>query len=160
MPSVLHTCLGNICRSPMAEAVFRDVVKKRGLEAEFEVIDSCGTAGYHIGEEPDERTVAVCRKNGIPIDHKARQLQRSDFDKFDYILAMDGWGNLKNIEKVRPKGSKAKVALFGSFDDGKDIEDPYYGGKDGFEKTYEQCVRYSEALLKEMGYPSPSDAKM
>ncbi|GAA5894813.1 tyrosine protein phosphatase LTP1 [Sporobolomyces salmoneus] len=159
MPSVLHTCLGNICRSPLAEAVFQDVVKKRGLEKEFQV-DSCGTAGYHIGEEPDERTVEVCRKHGVAIDHQARQLQRSDFDKFDYILAMDSWGNLKNIQKIQPKGSKAKVALFGSYDDGKDIVDPYYGGVEGFEKAYEQCVRYSEAFLKEIGYPAPSDAKM
>ncbi|GAA5924158.1 tyrosine protein phosphatase LTP1 [Sporobolomyces koalae] len=157
MPKVLMCCLGNICRSPMAEAVLQDVVNKRGLK-DFQV-DSCGTAGYHVGEEPDERTTSVCRKHGVPINSTARQLQRSDFDKFDYILAMDAWGNLKNIQKVQPKGSKAKVALFGSFDDGKDIEDPYYGGKDGFEKTYEQCVRYSEALLKEMGYP-PVDAKM
>ncbi|GAA5966020.1 hypothetical protein JCM3765_006540 [Sporobolomyces pararoseus] len=160
MPSVYFVCLGNICRSPMAEAVFQKVVKDRGLEQEFEIIESGGTAGYHIGEEPDERTVEVCRKHGVPVDHQAQQLKRSDFDKFDYILAMDSWGNLKNIEKVKPKGSKAKVALFGSYDDGKDIEDPYYGGNEGFEKAYKQCLRYSEAFLKELGYPSPSDAKM
>ncbi|GAA5832844.1 hypothetical protein JCM3766R1_007065 [Sporobolomyces carnicolor] len=160
MPSVLCCCLGNIARSPMAEAVLRDIVKKRGIDQDFDVIDSCGTAGYHIGEEPDERTVEVCRKHGVEIKHEAQQLQRSDFDKFDYILAMDSWGNLKNIQKVQPKGSKAKVALFGSFDDGKDIVDPYYGGMEGFEKAYSQCVRYSEAFLKELGYPPPSDAKM
>ncbi|GAA6008599.1 hypothetical protein JCM11491_003362 [Sporobolomyces phaffii] len=154
---VACTCLGNICRSPLAEAVLQDIANKRGLDIK---VESNGTAGYHIGEEPDERTVQVCRKNGVPINHEAQQLKRSDFDKFDYILAMDSWGNLKNIEKIRPKGSKAKVALFGSYDDGKDIVDPYYGGIEGFEKAYEQCVRYSEAFLKEIGYPAPSDAKM
>ncbi|GAA6061103.1 hypothetical protein JCM10212_006134 [Sporobolomyces blumeae] len=149
MPSVLMVCLGNICRSPMAEAVLQDMANKRGLDVK---VDSAGTAGYHVGEEPDERTVAVCRKHGVPINSTARQLQRSDFDKFDYILAMDSWGNLKNIQKVQPKGSKATVALFGSFGDGKEVADPYYGGDDGFERVYQQCVQYSEGLLKEMGF--------
>ncbi|CEQ39354.1 SPOSA6832_00880, partial [Sporobolomyces salmonicolor] len=153
----------NICRSPLAEAVFADIAKKRGYD-DIEV-DSAGTAGYHVGEEPDERyapppcirlvaeadhvtsgrrSVEVCRKHGVPINSHARQLQREDFHKFDYIVGMDSM-NMKNIESIRPKNSKAKVALFGSYGDGK--------GKDGFEKTYQQCVQYSEGLLKTMGYP-------
>ncbi|GAA5949385.1 hypothetical protein JCM21900_005631 [Sporobolomyces salmonicolor] len=150
MPKVLMVCLGNICRSPLAEAVFADMAKKRGYD-DIEV-DSAGTAGYHVGEEPDERSVEVCRKHGVPINSHARQLQREDFNKFDYIVGMDSM-NMKNIESIRPKNSKAKVALFGSYGDGKVINDPYYGGKDGFEKTYQQCVQYSEGLLKTMGYP-------
>ncbi|KAG0662273.1 hypothetical protein C6P46_003459 [Rhodotorula mucilaginosa] len=150
MPSVLFVCLGNICRSPLAEAVFADICKKRGLDIQA---DSAGTAGYHVGEEPDERSTAVCKKHGVPINSTCRQLAKSDFTRFDYIIGMDSM-NMRNIEKAKPANSTAKIALFGSFGDGKVIDDPYYGGPNGFEKTYQQCVQYSEGLLKEMGYGS------
>ncbi|GAA5826225.1 hypothetical protein JCM11251_007215 [Rhodosporidiobolus azoricus] len=149
MPSVLFVCLGNICRSPLAEAVFANICKQRGYD-EIKV-DSCGTAGYHVGEEPDERSVAVCRKHNVPINSTCRQLQKSDFTSFDYIVGMDKQ-NMSNIEKAKPKNSAAKIALFGSFGDGKVVDDPYYGRDDGFERVYQQCVRYSEGLLNDMGY--------
>jgi protein-tyrosine-phosphatase len=85
---VLFVCLGNICRSPLAEAIFKDKLKKKGLERFFEV-DSCGTSNYHIGDQPDSRTIANARKNGIAIDHCGRQFTANDFGDFDYILAMD-----------------------------------------------------------------------
>ncbi|GAA5959907.1 hypothetical protein JCM8115_004899 [Rhodotorula mucilaginosa] len=174
MPSVLFVCLGNICRSPLAEAVFADICKKRGLDIQA---DSAGTAGYHVGEEPDERSTAVCKKHGVPINSTCRQLAKCDFTRFDYIIGMDSMvrhsslntrttraqtdepvggvlQNMRNIEKAKPANSTAKIALFGSFGDGKVIDDPYYGGPNGFEKTYQQCVQYSEGLLKEMGYGS------
>ncbi|BGP53233.1 hypothetical protein JCM8202_002560 [Rhodotorula sphaerocarpa] len=150
MPAVLFVCLGNICRSPLAEAVFADVVHKRGLDIK---VDSAGTAGYHVGEEPDERSVAVCQKHGVPINSTCRQLAKADFTRFDYVIGMDSM-NMRNIEKAKPGNSTAKIALFGSFGDGKVIDDPYYGGPNGFEKTYQQCVQYSEGLLKDMGYGS------
>ncbi|GAA6047990.1 hypothetical protein JCM3770_006459 [Rhodotorula araucariae] len=147
MPSVLFVCLGNICRSPLAEAVFADMAKKRGYDIE---VDSAGTAGYHIGEEPDERSVETCQKHGVPINSVCRQLEKADFTRFDYIVGMDSM-NMRNIEKAKPRDATAKIALFGSFGDGKVIEDPYYGGPGGFEKTYRQCVQYSEGLLRAMG---------
>ncbi|KAF8311425.1 phosphotyrosine protein phosphatase [Cantharellus anzutake] len=140
---VLIVCLGNICRSPMGHAVMEHEAKKKGLNL---VVDSAGTAAYHEGEEPDERTVATCKKHGVPIDHLARAVVQNDFKTFDYILASDTQ-NLENLRRVAPKGSKAKIALFGSFDDNKPIQDPYYGGMRGFEKTYEQCVQYSHAFF-------------
>ncbi|GAA5978994.1 hypothetical protein JCM10908_002764 [Rhodotorula pacifica] len=160
MPSVLFVCLGNICRSPLAEAVFADICKKRGLDIEA---DSAGTAGYHVGEEPDERSTAVCKKHGVPINSTCRQLAKSDFTRFDYIIGMVSLPlpmsqNMRNIEKAKPANSTAKIALFGSFGDGKVIDDPYYGGPNGFEKTYQQCVQYSEGLLKDMGYSGASDS--
>ena len=87
--NVLFCCLGNICRSPLAEAVFLDYVNRNGLRERFGVIDSCGTANYHEGEEPDPRTVAICRANDIPINSLARGVEPADFDKFDFIFGME-----------------------------------------------------------------------
>ncbi|KZT37408.1 LMWPc-domain-containing protein [Sistotremastrum suecicum HHB10207 ss-3] len=148
--SVLIVCLGNICRSPMGEAVLKEVAKQRGLDVS---VQSAGTAGYHVGEEPDERlvrylnrTVATCKKHNIPINHEAQQVGREDFRTFDYILGSDA-NNVRDLERLKPKDAKATVALWGSFDDGRPIADPYYGGIDGFERCYQQCVRYSNAFL-------------
>ncbi|KAH8099426.1 phosphotyrosine protein phosphatase [Cristinia sonorae] len=145
-PSALVVCLGNICRSPMGEAVLQHVAKQRGIDM---VVDSAGTAGYHVGEEPDERTVATCRKYGVPIDSLARQVSAEDFRRFTHILASDE-NNLRNLERMKPKDATAEVRLFGSYDDGKAIADPYYGGIGGFERCYQQCVRYSNAFLDEV----------
>ncbi|CCU98107.1 unnamed protein product [Malassezia sympodialis ATCC 42132] len=87
--NVLFCCLGNICRSPMAEAVFAHKVHQHALEEHFGVIDSCGTADYHEGEEPDMRTVRVCKSHNVPISHLARAIQPDDFHKFDYIFGME-----------------------------------------------------------------------
>ncbi|KAK4056234.1 Low molecular weight phosphotyrosine protein phosphatase [Microbotryomycetes sp. JL221] len=144
--NVLAVCLGNICRSPMAEAVVQHLANERGMDVK---VDSAGTAGYHIGEECDERTTATCKKHGVPISGEARQLERSDFDKFDYIVGMDKM-NMENIRRIQPKGSKAKVAMFGDYGDGKQVQDPYYGPKNGFETCYEQCVQYGNGLLDEI----------
>ncbi|KAF5375168.1 hypothetical protein D9758_000424 [Tetrapyrgos nigripes] len=137
---------GNICRSPMGEAVLRDVAKKRGIEIE---VDSCGTGGYHIGEEPDDRTIATCKKHNIPIEHSARQINTSDFTKFTHILASDE-SNLRTLKSMKPKNATAEVRLFGSYLDNKPIADPYYGGLNGFEKVYEQCKAFSDAFLDEV----------
>ncbi|MDX1629630.1 MAG: low molecular weight protein-tyrosine-phosphatase, partial [Fulvivirga sp.] len=95
MIKVLFVCLGNICRSPLAEGIFKKRIKEHGLVGQVEV-DSCGTSQYHIGEPPDERTVANAASNAIKLDHEARQFLKKDFRQFDYIIPMDD-ANLQNI---------------------------------------------------------------
>ncbi|KAI8818387.1 protein-tyrosine phosphatase [Fimicolochytrium jonesii] len=148
---VLFVCLGNICRSPMAEAVFAHITKERGLSSQFK-IDSAGTAGYHVGDSPDTRSMATCRKNGVDVSHVGRQVSKSDFTDFDWVLCMDE-SNLRDLQRIQPKGSKAKVQLFGDFDPEGDriIRDPYYGGPEGFDRNFAQVTRCSEQFLKELG---------
>ncbi|PWZ01911.1 putative LTP1-protein-tyrosine-phosphatase [Testicularia cyperi] len=150
--NVLFCCLGNICRSPMALAVFEDTAKKAGVRDKFDILDSCGTGNYHEGEEPDERTTALLRKRNIWYDENnfARGVRDADFSRFDYIFGMDV-NNVRNLKTMAPRGSTAKVYLFGEFDDGKPIADPYYSGGNGFEVTYKQCLRYSHAFLSHLG---------
>ncbi|KAI9246851.1 phosphotyrosine protein phosphatase I superfamily [Sporodiniella umbellata] len=147
--SVLFVCLGNICRSPMAEAVFTHTVKERKLQDKFSRIDSAGTAAYHTGETPDDRSVACCESHGVPVNHRARKVKEQDFNEFDYILCMDK-SNLRNLQSAAPKNSKAIVKLFGEYDPKGEliIEDPYYGGDEGFEHNFKQVVRASEGFLK------------
>ncbi|KAL2258833.1 hypothetical protein VTK26DRAFT_7690 [Humicola hyalothermophila] len=153
--SVLFVCLGNICRSTMAEGVFQSLAKKPPYKDRIGTIDSCGTGGYHIGEEPDNRTMSTLRKHGITdYVHFARKVSASDFDKFDYIFAMDR-SNLEDLQYMqrRKPGSKAKVMLFGEYSGtGKPevINDPYYGGTHGFDKAYEQATRFSTNFLKDV----------
>jgi len=150
--SVLFCCMGNICRSPMAEATFRDTVEKLGYAGRFSRIDSCGTSGYHVGNRPDYRTIETLRKNGITTDHCVRQVAQSDFEEFDYIFAMDE-ANLCNLKRIEPKRGKAKVMLFGYFDGKKRdeiVEDPYYGGNSGFTENFAQVVRFSKNFVREV----------
>ncbi|ORZ34072.1 phosphotyrosine protein phosphatase I superfamily [Catenaria anguillulae PL171] len=153
MPSVLFVCLGNICRSPMCEAVFAHMVREKGLAEQFPRIDSAGTAAYHIGSTPDERSVETCLANGVPVKHTARQVSKADFDEFDYIFCMDR-ENLANLKRIQPKSSKAVVRMFGEYDPQKQliIKDPYYGGMEGFQVNFEQAKRCSIAFLQELGY--------
>ncbi|EPX73877.1 dual specificity phosphatase Stp1 [Schizosaccharomyces octosporus yFS286] len=149
---VLFVCLGNICRSPMAEAVFRDEVEKAGVSEHFEIIDSCGTGAWHVGSWPDPRTVDVLFANGIHTDHVARKLKLTDFKKFDYIFAMDR-SNLQNIKRVCPSDAKTHISLFGDYGSAgvsKIVEDPYYGGDDGFQLCYEQLVDFSRNFIKKV----------
>ncbi|KAI0972180.1 phosphotyrosine protein phosphatase I superfamily [Xylaria arbuscula] len=158
--SVLFVCLGNICRSTMAEGVFRSIVKDPSSPYYnlIGTVDSCGTGGYHTGDDPDERTMATLRANGIHnYRHAARRLRDSDFKEFDYIFAMDN-SNHSDIRRRYGGGRKeengserAKVMLFGEFSGtGRKevVQDPYYIDGDAFEKTYEQCRRFSENFLK------------
>ncbi|AET38939.1 tyrosine protein phosphatase LTP1 Ecym_3455 [Eremothecium cymbalariae DBVPG len=149
--SVAFVCLGNICRSPMAEAVFKNKVKEHKVEDRFGVIDSFGTAGYHIGEEPDYRSVATCRKHKVPVDHRSQKIKASHFDEFDFIICMDN-SNKRNLERLKPTGSKAMIHLFGEWNTenkfNKIIDDPYYGGNDGFEYNFNQISYFSDEFIK------------
>ncbi|KAK9472152.1 phosphotyrosine protein phosphatase I superfamily [Dipodascopsis tothii] len=146
--SLAFCCLGNICRSPMAEAVAKHTIAELGYADRFGEFDSMGTAAYHVGESPDHRSAQVCRIHGVPIDHSARQVSKQDFSRFDYIFAMDA-NNLADLKRIQPRSSKAKVVLFGEY--GYDssfpkiVQDPYYGGVNGFERNYEQIVHFTKA---------------
>ncbi|QLL31344.1 hypothetical protein HG536_0B02070 [Torulaspora globosa] len=149
--SLAFVCLGNICRSPMAEAVFKHVVTQKGLQDRFDVIDSFGTGGWHVGSDPDPRSAACCRSHKVFINHKAQQIRGSHFDKFDYIICMDE-SNLRNLQRLKPKNSKASVHLFGEWNTNgkfrKIVDDPYYGGDDGFEYNFKQISYFSEQFLE------------
>ncbi|XP_050428096.1 low molecular weight phosphotyrosine protein phosphatase-like [Adelges cooleyi] len=146
---VLFVCLGNICRSTMAEAVFKDIAHEKGFHNRW-FVDSAGTSSYNIGCPPDERTLTVLGKFKINnYRHVARQVKPEDFQKYDFILGMDK-ENIKKLNSMKPKNCKAKVELFGSYDpEGGDIiEDPYYErGMDAFINVYKQCRRASIAFI-------------
>ncbi|KAI0134002.1 phosphotyrosine protein phosphatase I superfamily [Xylariales sp. AK1849] len=152
--SVLFVCLGNICRSTMAEGVFRSLAKQEAYEGKLGTIDSCGTGAYHAGDDPDDRTVATLESHGITdYTHAARKVRSSDFEDFDYIFAMDR-SNLSDLHRWKKSPtSKAKVVLFGEYSGNTKpeiVQDPYYGGKDGFEKAYTQVMRFSKNFLNEV----------
>jgi protein-tyrosine phosphatase len=144
--SVLFVCLGNICRSPSAEAVFRQKVKERGLNV---LIDSAGTAGYHTGSPPDERSQAAGEARGFDFsDLHCRRVNEEDFEKFDYIVAMDD-ENVVQLKDKAPIGSEHKIVLFMSFSqiDVDIVPDPYYGGKKGFEYVLDLIEDASDGLI-------------
>jgi protein-tyrosine phosphatase len=150
---VCFVCLGNICRSPTAEGVFRFLVAEAGLEAEFEV-DSAGTAGYHGGEPPDRRARAAGDRAGIPVRGQARQFLAGDFARFDQVIAMDAT-NLADLRRIAPSPEQAsKVRLMRSFDPAAapnaPIPDPYYGDDRGFDEVLELCRTACEHLLQEL----------
>ncbi|WP_443749419.1 low molecular weight protein-tyrosine-phosphatase [Asticcacaulis solisilvae] len=151
MTAILFVCLGNICRSPLAEGVFRHKVEAMGLSNRFE-IDSAGCGGWHKGEQPDRRSIAAAANHGIDIsDQRARQVTAGDFDRFDLILGLDR-DNVAYLEKMKPWESQAKVALYldEAMGRAKNVPDPYYGGPKDFEDVYRLCDEASEALIKKL----------
>ncbi|AUS88610.1 low molecular weight phosphotyrosine protein phosphatase [Lysinibacillus sp. YS11] len=145
MIRVLFVCLGNICRSPMAEAVMRDMVKKEHLEDKIEV-DSAATSSWYIGEPPHRGTQDKLREYGIStIDMQGRQLQKSDFEKFAYIIGMDE-SNIRNIRTILGNPNSPKIFRFLDLTaHRKDVPDPYYTGD--FQETYELVQEGCRALL-------------
>lgn len=156
--SILFVCLGNICRSPLAEGIFRSVAETRGMGAGI-VIDSAGTGGWHAGSVPDPRSIAIAARHGVDItNQKARKVRPDDFERFDLILGMDR-SNVDDLLALAPVGAKGKVHLFldfanGDFANGKagEVPDPYYGGPEGFADAYRMILDASNALADRLGW--------
>lgn len=151
MTRVLFVCLGNICRSPTAEGVFRRVLEDAGM-GEQVVIDSCGVGSWHVGKAPDQRAQAAARRRGVDLSPLcARQLTASDFLCFDYILAMDN-ANLQAMQVLKPATSQAYVGLFLDFAGmpGAEVPDPYYGGDQGFEEVLDMIEAASHGLIQHL----------
>ncbi|MBX7483583.1 low molecular weight protein-tyrosine-phosphatase [Qipengyuania qiaonensis] len=144
---VLFVCLGNICRSPLAEAAFRKAAEEAGLDIE---VDSAGTANYHVGEPPDPRSIEEAQRHGIDISsYRGRQLSSDDFHRFDRILGMDR-SNMANMSRVDPGDGNAKVSLLMDIvpgQEGREVADPWYGGEDNFRDTWDDVSMAAEALI-------------
>ena len=148
--SVLFVCLGNICRSPLAEGVFQHLVEEAGLSERF-VIESAGTGAWHVGERPDARATMVANQHGVALESRARQVTADDLHRFDFIIAMDR-ENRRNLERMAAgTDSEAVIQLLREYDSDSDhdeVPDPYYGGTSGFEIVYEMVLRSCRELLR------------
>ena len=148
---VCFVCLGNICRSPTAEAVFRKLVAEAGLSSTIG-IDSAGTGSWHVGASPDPRSTAEAKKHGVDLKGQARGFLPNDFDDFDYVVAMDK-KNRKDLQAMaRDDGDRAKIQLLRNFGEDSpqddDVPDPYFGEGDGFRNVFEICKEGSAQLLQ------------
>lgn len=153
--SLLFVCLGNICRSPLAEGLFIHLARERGVLDRFRV-DSAGTGAWHVGKPADPRSIAVARTHGVHLPSVARQVDpESDFERFDLILAMDRSNRTDLLDLGAPR---ERVRLMRSFDPtltgvpehDLDVPDPYYGRGDGFQRVYEMLLRATTGLLEEL----------
>ena len=146
---VLMVCLGNICRSPTAEAMLRRKVREAGLDDRIEV-DSAGTADYHVGSPPDRRAVKHGEQRGLKMQRlRGRQVGREDFDRFDFIFAMDE-DNLAELERIRPPAARAKLALLMSYAPhagSRIVPDPYYGSANGFEAVLDLVEAAADGFI-------------
>ena len=150
MIRVLFVCLGNICRSPLAEAIFNQQLKEAGLDNTISC-DSAGTGDWHVGEPPDPRTQAVARRYKVPLTHRGRQFDAADFDMYDYVIAMDQ-SNMRNIREQVPTAGPTPYQFFlmREFEDTpapKDVPDPYWGGEQGFDTMYHLLYQCCANLL-------------
>lgn len=152
MKRILFVCLGNICRSQMAEAIFRNMVSESGRDADF-FIDSAGTSSCNQGLSADYRAAAELARHGLSTQHKARQVEAEDFYNFDYILAMDR-DNYETLMWMSgdSEDEKKKIMMFRDFDPNGSgsVPDPYYGGREGFEKVFKMCERTCRSLLDKL----------
>lgn len=150
MLRLCFVCLGNICRSPIGEGVMRHLLEQTGLSDRVEV-DSAGTAGYHQGEPPDARARAAGRRLGVEVGGSARRFKKADFERFDYVLAMDR-SNFEDLSELATSDvARAKLRLLRSFDPdsaaGASVPDPYYGGDDDFDDVVRICLAACTPLL-------------
>lgn len=150
VPAVLFVCLGNICRSPMAEGAMRAEAESRGLEL---FLDSAGTGEWNLGEPPDRRAISTAAKHGVDISHlRARLVQRGDFHRFDYIFALDR-ENLRDLEYIQPAGSRAQLSLLRDLlpgQKGKPVPDPFYGTIRDFEAAWDIVADAARALAEKI----------
>lgn len=150
-PSVLFVCLGNICRSPLAEAAFRVEAGRAGLAVH---IDSAGTGDWHVGAPPDPRAQAMARRHGIDISrYRGRQVSAEDFHRFTHIFALDA-ENLGNLQRIAPDGHRAHLSLLMDMVPGRAgeaVRDPYFGGNEGFEETWRDVTAAARALAQVLG---------
>lgn len=145
MTSILFVCLGNICRSPLAEGICRARLEAAGLAGRVRV-DSAGTGDWHVGKPPDPRSVAVARAHGIDLTPlRARQVSRRDFTRFEHILAMDA-SNLSDLRALSPDKGGARLVRFLD----RDVPDPYFGGPDGFEQVFGMLSDGVDVLLADL----------
>lgn len=148
--SILFVCLGNICRSPLAEAALRAEAERVGLPIK---VDSAGTGDWHVGSPPDSRAQAVALRNGIDIStYRGRQVSVQDFHSFDHIFALDA-ENLKNLRSIRPSNGIATLRLLMDLIPGREgtsVTDPYFGEDEGFDETWEDVTRAARALIKHL----------
>ena len=146
---ILFCCMGTICRSPTAEAVFRGHVEQAGLTKHF-LIDSAGTHDFHIGDPPDARTQLAAKQRGYDMSNlRGRQVDAADFARFDYVLAMDE-ANLDILKRLRPRDARSHLGLFLEFAQHhaeREVPDPYYGGSDGFERVLDMVEDAANGLL-------------
>ena len=146
---ILMVCLGNICRSPLAEGILASKLPKSNFE-----IDSAGTGNYHIGKQPDHRSIDVAKKNGLDItNQKARQFSATDFDTFDYILVMDSsnYDNVIELAKTDEQKRKVEMILNHLFpNENVDVPDPYYGLQNGFDTVYEMLDETCDIIAKKL----------
>jgi protein-tyrosine phosphatase len=151
--AVSFVCMGNICRSPTAEAIMRHLVREAGLEDAI-ALDSAGTGAWHVGEDRDRRSRAVAKRRGMPIEGPARQFQPGDFQRFDLVLGLDE-ENARDLRRLAPDDeARKKVRLLREFDPktpkGASVPDPYYGGPDGFEEVFDICLSACQGLLDDL----------
>lgn len=145
-PAVLFVCLGNICRSPLAEAAFRAEAERLGLDVE---VDSAGVGNWHTGEPPDRRAQAVAKRHGVDISgYRARQVAKSDFQRFTHVIALDH-ENLSALERLRPADATAELGLLLDYVEGREgeaVADPWYGNAAGFEVTWSDVTAAAKGL--------------
>ena len=147
MVRVLFVCTGNICRSPTAEGVFRNLVLEAGLRDDFHV-ESAGTESYHAGEPPDARAIAMAQRNGVAIGHqRARPLAEKDFHDFDHIYAMDS-GHMREMQARAPKKYRARLDMF--LPGGGEVPDPWYGNEKHFREAFDLINVGAKSLLRQL----------
>ena len=157
--SVLFVCMGNICRSPLAEGVFLHLLRERGMDGRIRV-DSAGTGGWHVGNPPDPRSAAVASKHGIELPSRARKISRSDWTEFDLIIVMDDDNHSDCLDAGAPSERLRHLRSFEPGTNGANlaVPDPYYGGDDGFDRVYEMVRASCEGLIEHLTRPGATEA--